>query len=41
MAVASERRGLDVNFWNWFWILFIFIPLTMIWAFALVDVFVP
>jgi hypothetical protein len=29
-----------VNFSNWFWILFIFIPLTMTWAFALIDVFV-
>lgn len=28
-----------MNFWNWFWILFIFIPLTMLWAFAIVDVF--
>jgi hypothetical protein len=29
-----------MDFWNWFFILLIFIPLTMLWAFALVDVFV-
>jgi hypothetical protein len=28
-----------MNFWNTFWLLLIFIPLLMIWAFALVDIF--
>ena len=28
-----------MDFWDFFWLLFIFVPLVMVWAFALVDVF--
>jgi hypothetical protein len=28
-----------VDFWDWFWLLLVFIPLVMLWAYALVDVF--
>lgn len=28
-----------MNFWDVFWLLLIFIPLLMIWGFALVDIF--
>ncbi|HET6213362.1 MAG TPA: SHOCT domain-containing protein [Micromonosporaceae bacterium] len=35
MTLADD--GLD--FWNVFWLLLIFIPLMLIWAFAVVDIF--
>ncbi|HZN75497.1 MAG TPA: SHOCT domain-containing protein [Micromonosporaceae bacterium] len=35
MVLAEE--GLD--FWEVFWLLLIFIPLLLIWAFAIVDIF--
>ena len=28
-----------MDFWDVFWILLIFIPLLLVWAFALVDIF--
>jgi hypothetical protein len=28
-----------VDFWDVFWLLLIYIPLVMVWAFALVDIF--
>ncbi|MEX0781224.1 MAG: SHOCT domain-containing protein [Dehalococcoidia bacterium] len=28
-----------MDFWEWFFILLIYVPLIMIWAFALVDIF--
>ncbi len=29
----------DISFWNAFFLLLIFIPLVMIWAFAIIDIF--
>jgi hypothetical protein len=29
----------DISFWNFFWLLLIYIPLLLIWVFALVDIF--
>ena len=29
----------DIGFWNFFWLLLIYIPLLLIWVFALVDIF--
>jgi Phospholipase_D-nuclease N-terminal len=28
-----------VDFWDVFWLLLIFIPLLLVWAFALIDIF--
>ena len=28
-----------MDFWDFFWLLFIFVPLVMLWAYALIDVF--
>ena len=28
-----------MDFWDFFWLLLIFIPLVMLWAYALIDVF--
>jgi Phospholipase_D-nuclease N-terminal/Short C-terminal domain len=28
-----------MDFWDYFWLIFIFVPLVMLWAYALVDVF--
>ena len=28
-----------MDFWDFFWLLFVFVPLVMVWAYALVDVF--
>ncbi len=30
---------MNTPFWNAFWLMFIFIPLLLIWGFALVDIF--
>jgi len=39
--IAGSRHSLEatVSFWNVFFILLIFIPLIMLWVFALVDLF--
>ncbi|HEY4609593.1 MAG TPA: SHOCT domain-containing protein [Ilumatobacteraceae bacterium] len=28
-----------MDFWDFFWLLLIYVPLTLLWAFALVDIF--
>ncbi|MDY6796342.1 MAG: SHOCT domain-containing protein [Actinomycetota bacterium] len=35
MPLAAETMG----FWGWFFLLLIFIPLTIIWVFTLIDIF--
>lgn len=35
MILAQE----DLGFWDVFWLLLIFIPLLLIWGFAIVDIF--
>jgi hypothetical protein len=29
----------DITFWNFFWLLFIYIPLLLLWGYALVDLY--
>jgi hypothetical protein len=35
MVLADD----SMSFWNFFWLLLIFIPLLLVWGFALVDIF--
>jgi type VI protein secretion system component VasK len=35
MVLAQD----DLGFWNVFWLLVIFIPLLLVWSFAVVDIF--
>lgn len=35
MVLAQE----DLGFWDMFWLLLIFIPLLLVWGFAIVDIF--
>jgi len=35
MVLADD----SLSFWNFFWLLLIFVPLLLVWGFALVDIF--
>ena len=35
--IFGDNSGVD--FWDVFWLLLVFIPLLLVWAFALVDIF--
>ncbi len=35
MVLADD----SLSFWNFFWLLLIYIPLLLVWGFALVDIF--
>jgi hypothetical protein len=36
---GRTRQGANVTFWQVFFILMIFVPLTMLWVFTLIDLF--
>ncbi|HEX6873661.1 MAG TPA: SHOCT domain-containing protein [Micromonosporaceae bacterium] len=37
LAIAAQQD--TMSFWDFFWLLLIFIPLLLIWGFAIVDIF--